>query len=105
VTTATATSGSPIHYNDGYYYDGILYYDKWYSVGGTINQGESPKLTIKDTWVTFKPKLTNTAVTTGFPIHYDEGYYYDGLIYYSKWYSVDGTVNQGEIPRFSVKND
>jgi hypothetical protein len=43
-TTSTSTSGYPVKYDNGVKYDSGIKYDRWF---GSVNQGETPHLNIK----------------------------------------------------------
>jgi len=56
-TIATVVTGSPVYYDGGSKYDDGKYYDRWYSLTGTITQGERPTLKVSEKNVTIKTHM------------------------------------------------
>jgi hypothetical protein len=47
-TMETSTSGAPVCYDGGSKYDDGKYYDRWFSLTGSVTQGEKPTLKTRD---------------------------------------------------------
>jgi hypothetical protein len=62
-----------------------------------------PIFNIKVGKTRFKLKATTATVVTGAPVHYDEKLY--DSFYYDRWYSITGSITQGERPTLKAREE